>query len=174
MNLTALDPLVNGDSHQLQQILINILINAAQAMDGDGRLEVRTESTVLEPGEGTVPRRRAADFRRRATDPLNEDFATMRSSFPDAPLLKEGDRAVAISIRDTGRGIPSEIADRIFDPFFTTKGPGEGTGLGLSIAHGIIEAHGGRIWVENPEEGGAMFRMLLPMPNGEASEGEID
>jgi signal transduction histidine kinase len=86
----------------------------------------------------------------------------MRSSFPDAAVLKEGERAVAITIRDSGGGIPHEIADRIFDPFFTTKGPGEGTGLGLAIAHGIIEAHGGRLWLENPEGGGAMFKVLLP------------
>ena len=93
---------------------------------------------------------------------MNEDFVAMRRSLPDSALLKEGDRAVAIGIRDTGGGIPSEIADKIFDPFFTTKGPGEGTGLGLAIAHGIVEAHGGRIWVENPGDGGALFKILLP------------
>jgi hypothetical protein len=156
------DPVISGDSHQLQQILINILINAAQAMEGEGKLEVRTESTVLQAGEGTLPRRRATDFRRRAADPQSEDYVSMRSSFPDAAVLKEGERAVAITIRDSGGGIPHEIADRIFDPFFTTKGPGEGTGLGLAIAHGIIEAHGGRLWLENPEGGGAMFKVLLP------------
>lgn len=170
--LTAQDPVVSGDSHQLRQILINILLNAAQAMEGEGHLEVKTEVTVLKAGEGTVPRRRAADFKRRASDPKNEDFVAMRKSLPDAPLLKEGDRAVAIGIRDTGGGIPAEIADKIFDPFFTTKGPGEGTGLGLAIAHGIVEAHGGRIWVENPGDGGALFKILLPGKNGEAPEGE--
>lgn len=160
--LSDQDPLVSGDSHQLQQILVNILLNAAQAVEGEGHLEVQTRSTVLQAGEGAVPRRRAADFRKRVTDPLNEDYVAMRSSFPDAPLLKEGDRAVAISIRDSGGGIPPEIADKIFDPFFTTKGPGEGTGLGLAIAHGIVEAHGGRLCLENLEEGGAMFTVLLP------------
>jgi len=161
------DPLVSGDSHQLQQILINILINAAQSMEGEGQLEVRTESTVLQPGGGIVPRRRATDFKRRVTDPQNEDYVGMRSSFPDTPLLKEGDRAVAISVTDTGGGIPPEIADRIFDPFFTTKGPGEGTGLGLAIAYGIVEAHGGRLWVENQGEVGAVFTVLLPEKSSE-------
>jgi len=171
-SLTDRDPLISGDSHQLQQILINILINAAQAVEGEGKLAVRTESTVLQAGEGIVPRRRAADFKRRATDPQNEDYVAMRSSLSDAPRLKEGDRAVAITIMDSGGGIPPEIADRIFDPFFTTKGPGEGTGLGLSIAHGIVEAHGGRLWLENPEEGGAMFTVLLPEKGGNSPEGE--
>ena len=169
--LSSQDPVVSGDSHQLRQILINILLNAAQAMEGKGRLEVRTEITVLKAGEGTVPRRRAADFKRRASDPKNEDFVAMRRSMPDTPLLKEGDRAVAIGIRDTGAGISTEIADKIFDPFFTTKGPGEGTGLGLAIAHGIVEAHGGRIWVENPGDGGALFKILLPEKNGNNREG---
>jgi two-component system cell cycle sensor histidine kinase/response regulator CckA len=183
--LSDQDPLISGDSHQLQQILVNILLNAAQAVEGEGHLEVRTESTVLQAGEGAVPRRRAADYRKRVTDPLNEDYVAMRSSFPDAPLLKEGDRAVAISIRDSGVGIPPEISDKIFDPFFTTKGPGEGTGLGLAIAHGIVETHGGRLYLENLEEGGAMFTVLLPeksaqgegrraVENPEEGEGEND
>jgi len=169
MELTEPDPIISGDSHQFQQILINILLNAAQAVEGEGHLVVRTESTVLHWGEGILPRRRVTDFRRRATDPGNEDYVAMRRSSGGGPLLKEGDRAVAITIQDSGGGIPPEIADRIFDPFFTTKGPGEGTGLGLAIAHGIVEAHGGRIWVENPEEGGAMFRILLPEKTGDSS-----
>jgi signal transduction histidine kinase len=162
MDLTDKDPVIRGDTHQIQQILINIFLNAAQAMEGVGHLEIRTESRVLQPGEGTVPKRRATDFRRRANDPANEDYVGMRRSFPEAPLLKEGDRVVAITVRDSGAGIPSDIAERIFDPFFTTKGTGEGTGLGLAIAYGIVEVHGGRIWVENPEDGGAMFKILLP------------
>jgi signal transduction histidine kinase len=162
MDLTDKDPVIRGDTHQIQQILINIFLNAAQAMEGVGHLEIRTESRVLQTGEGTVPKRRATDFRRRATDPANEDYVGMRRSFPEAPLLKEGDRVVAITVRDSGAGIPSDIAERIFDPFFTTKGTGEGTGLGLAIAYGIVEVHGGRIWVENSEDGGAMFKILLP------------
>ena len=174
MSLTDQDPLISGDIHQLQQIIINILLNAAQAMEGEGNLEIRTESTVLKMGEGTVPRRRATDFQRRITDSRNEDYVAMRSSVMDTPILKEGDRAVAIVIKDSGGGILPEIADRIFDPFYTTKGPGEGTGLGLAIAHGIVEAHGGRLWMENPEGGGAMFTVLLPESDGGAFEGEKD
>ncbi|UCF88151.1 MAG: HAMP domain-containing protein [bacterium] len=161
------DPVVSGDRHQLQQVFINILINAAQAMEGEGRLEIRTESTVVEPGEGPVPRRRITDFARRADDPEDEDFAAMRRTFADTGGLKTGDRAVSLAFRDSGSGIAPEVAQRIFDPFFTTKGPGEGTGLGLAIAHGIVEAHGGRIWIENPGEQGAIFRILLPEKTGE-------
>jgi len=171
VTLAEQDPQVSGNSHQLQQILINILINAAQAMEGEGHLNVRTESIVLRAGEGIVPRRRVADFRRRATDSRSEDYAAMRSVRREVPLMKVGDRVVSITVRDTGKGIPREIADRIFDPFFTTKGTGEGTGLGLAIAHGIVEAHGGNLWLENPEDGGALFKVLLPEKDGETSEG---
>jgi two-component system sensor histidine kinase HupT/HoxJ len=63
---------------------------------------------------------------------------------------------------DTGTGIMSEHMSKLFDPFFTTKGQGKGTGLGLSISYGIIHDHGGRIWAENNEWGGASFYVRLP------------
>jgi signal transduction histidine kinase len=146
---------VSGDRHQLQQILVNILLNAAQAMEGRGTLVVATEARWLTREDGTVPRR-------RSTDRSEDDYAAMRIPFPEVESLKEGDRVVAITVTDSGPGIPPEILERIFDPFFTTKGTGEGTGLGLSIAYGIVEAHGGRLLAENAEEGGARFTILLP------------
>jgi signal transduction histidine kinase len=154
---------VNGDRHQIQQAMVNLLINAAQAMEGSGKLWITTESRILSAGEGGVPRRRATDHqRRRATDPENVDFAVVRNSFPDLPELREGDPVVAVTIRDSGPGIPQEILGRVFDPFFTTKTTGEGTGLGLSITYGIMEAHGGALWAGNSEDGGAEFTILLP------------
>jgi two-component system NtrC family sensor kinase len=154
---------VSGDRHQLQQAIVNLLLNAAQAMEGNGRLRITAESRTLATGEGGGPRRRATDHhKRRATDPNNVDFASMRNSFPDLPEIREGDPVVAVTIRDSGPGIPPEILGRLFDPFFTTKATGEGTGLGLSITYGIVEAHGGVLWGQNCESGGAEFTILLP------------
>jgi len=78
--------------------------------------------------------------------------------------------AVRVSIGDDGPGIPPEIQRRIFDPFFTTKDAGEGTGLGLTICYGIIEEHGGRIWVEEKPEGGSVFHIELPVSVPEEPE----
>jgi two-component system NtrC family sensor kinase len=76
---------------------------------------------------------------------------------------------VRVTIADTGPPISADIQRRIFDPFFTTKPAGEGTGLGLTICYGIVEEHGGRIWTENPPEGGAAFYIDLPLGSpGEA------
>jgi two-component system NtrC family sensor kinase len=70
---------------------------------------------------------------------------------------------VAISVSDTGQGIPPEIQDRIFEPFFTTKAAGEGTGLGLAVSFGIVQEHGGRISVESRVGQGSTFTVWLPI-----------
>ena len=85
---------------------------------------------------------------------------------------QEGEGAL-ISIADDGPGIPPEVRDKLFDPFFTTKPVGQGTGLGLSICYGIVTKLGGRLWVEHPPEGGAVFKIFLPKsgPQKEANGG---
>jgi C4-dicarboxylate-specific signal transduction histidine kinase len=107
---------------ELQQVLFNILLNAAQAMQGAGRIE--------------------AEARRSAAG------------------------ALAVSIRDTGPGIPAEHLARLFDPFFTTKQPGEGTGLGLAISYEIAHELGGTIRAANHPHGGARFEIVLPLWRG--------
>jgi PAS domain S-box-containing protein len=77
---------------------------------------------------------------------------------------------VALTVQDSGPGVPADILERIFDPFFTTKRPGEGTGMGLAMVHGIVEAHGGAVWVDSPPEGGARFTVLLPLAGQPAAE----
>jgi two-component system NtrC family sensor kinase len=79
--------------------------------------------------------------------------------------------SVAISVKDSGPGMPEEIASRVFEPFFTTKPEGTGTGLGLSISQGIVKEHGGRITLETPSGGGATFTVELPLP-AEAARAE--
>ena len=77
--------------------------------------------------------------------------------------VKPFGEGVRIEVADDGPGIPPEHLPRIFNPFFTTKQPGEGRGLGLSVAHSIVTEHGGRIWAENAPEGGAVFKIDLPI-----------
>jgi two-component system NtrC family sensor kinase len=118
-DLAAGLPSTAGDPGQIQQVLLNLVTNAFQAMeDGGGRLTMRSRSA--------------------------------------------GGR-LRIEVEDTGPGVPAEIRTRIFDPFFTTKAVGKGTGLGLSVAHGIVSAHGGRIWAEDGPGGGARFVIELPL-----------
>jgi len=79
--------------------------------------------------------------------------------------LEGGNDRLKIIVADTGTGIKGEYLRKIFDPFFTTKGQGKGTGLGLSISYGIIQDHGGEIWAENNQWGGASFYFRLPVKN---------
>lgn len=115
-------PPVSIDSLQIEQVLLNLITNARDAIEatGTGAIAIRTQ--------------RASDGR------------------------------IALSVTDTGPGIPAEIQPRIFDPFFTTKEVGKGTGLGLSICYGIVDAHGGELTMESPvaDGRGARFTMRLP------------
>lgn len=148
-------PAVVADRHELQQVLINLLLNARDAMQGKGTVTIR--ASVAEEAALNVRRLDAASAsvigRRRG------DFSSaFHSSFP------RGSRAtwVLISVSDIGSGIPPEHMAKIFDPFFTTKEPGHGTGLGLSISARIIDSFGGRIVAESAPGAGATFTILLP------------
>jgi PAS domain S-box-containing protein len=132
---------VFGDATQLHQVIMNLCTNAAHAMkDGHGLLEVK----------------------------LSEKKVSSRFQ-AEALGIAPGDY-LCLSVRDTGVGIPPDIADRIFEPFFTTKAAGEGTGLGLSVVHGIVRSHGGGIEVQSRLGEGSVFRVYLPKSAGESAE----
>jgi PAS domain S-box-containing protein len=126
-----LEPVV-GDPGQLQQVLLNLAVNARDAMPDGGELEFRSRRVEVSAGDG-LP----------------------------AEIAEGG--YVELSVRDTGRGIPEDSAERIFEPFFTTKGDeGRGTGLGLAMVYGIVHGHGGHIDVRSAPGEGSTFRVLLP------------
>lgn len=125
-------PNVLADPMQLQQIVVNLCINAAQAMAG------RSGSVTVRAGAVTLPPRGRA-----------------------GPDLPPGDYA-RITVSDQGVGMDAATAGRIFEPFFTTKPVGEGTGLGLSVVHGIVHAHGGAITVQSEPGKGSTFEVYLP------------
>jgi two-component system, NtrC family, sensor kinase len=146
-------PYILGDSHEIQQIFINLFINARDAMPEGGDLSIRLvpavgpASVVACSGEGVIRGRRRSDFQGAFSahvDPAAES------------------RYLRIEVTDTGIGIPEENLDRIFDPFFTTKEPGKGTGLGLAVTARIVDTMGGRIMVERVRTGGSRFILLLP------------
>ena len=124
--------LVNGNATQLSQVIMNLCVNARDAMPEGGQLTISAQNVVL-------------------------DETTARAN-PGA----EPGPYVFIAIADTGCGIPPGIIDRIFDPFFTTKKPGKGTGLGLATVLGIIKAHDGFLQVKSEVGQGTEFRIYLP------------
>jgi PAS domain S-box-containing protein len=127
----TLSPII-GDSTQLHQVLLNLGVNARDAMPNGGELTIAASELVLDADEA------------KAT-----------------PGARPGPH-VMIRVTDTGMGISPEIINRIFDPFFTTKKPGEGTGLGLSTVIGIVKSHGGVISVRSKIGVGTTFEILLP------------
>ncbi|MDP1778474.1 MAG: response regulator, partial [Brevundimonas sp.] len=137
-------PVVLADKSQLETAVMNLAVNARDAMRG-----------VVEPGAGVVTIR------------------TARLTADEARLLgwsAASTAAVAlIEVSDSGPGVPPELLDKIFEPFFTTKAVNEGTGMGLATVYGIVEQAGGHINVSNAPAGGAVFRLFLP----EAAEAEL-
>jgi len=156
-------PLIKGDESQLSQVLINIILNAIDAMTNGGALTIQTKTHIVENLNADRLQRNYP--RRRKNDPKESDYSRMRKMDPLAVLFKkftEGDRLVKIRISDTGIGIKNEDLESIFDPFFTTKAPDKGTGLGLSISLKIVESLGGEIRVESEEGKGTTFEVYFP------------
>ncbi len=154
-------PGVLMDPHRLEQVLVNLLLNALDALESvaDPRITVRLSSEA--GGVSRLPRMRAGDppgvnymHRRRVS--------LDRGGWGLDPLFTAR-RVVVIEVWDNGPGIPEKDLDLIFDPFFTTKEPGKGTGLGLSICARLVEGMGGRIEATpGPEGRGARFVIRLP------------
>ncbi|MBP2676757.1 MAG: histidine kinase [Deltaproteobacteria bacterium] len=144
---------------RFRQVLLNIVLNAVDAMGGKGRLTVRTWTMEdWNPAAGKAPQR-------RATDPPGMDAAPMRSGKSFAG------RGVAVSVADTGGGIAAEDLPLVFDPFFTTKEPGKGTGLGLSVSRTIVDGAGGEIRAESAPGKGTTFTVVLPPARTEEEQG---
>ena len=146
--------MVAGDRHDLEQAFVNLLLNAVDAMQGKGSLSVIIRrSTRQEMKAGG--RRSDASTGQRLHPPNARTLRWLEAAGPEEVAM--------VAITDSGPGIPPEDIDRVFEPFYTTKDPGEGTGLGLAIVARAIENFGGTIWVTPAREGGAAFRILLPV-----------
>ena len=125
--------LVLVDRSQIEQVLMNLLVNARDAMPHGGKVTIRTSNTKM--GQGAA----------------------------GADALGPPQRYTVLSVSDTGAGMDAQTKARIFDPFFTTKGLGQGTGLGLATVHGVVEQSGGSIRVASEPGQGATFEILLPV-----------
>lgn len=148
-------PRVRGDQHLLEQVVVNLVVNACQASPG-GRLVVGTLAKALETGRRTAVRR--DDDAGRQPDP-----GRAWSPEPRPSDLPPGTPGVMLFVADDGPGIAEADRERVFDPFFTTKDPGRGTGLGLAIVARTVHESGGTVWVDRAREGGAVFKVFLPI-----------
>ncbi len=143
--VTGLSPAlkkIRADRGQLEMVLLNMAINARDAMPGGGRLTIETDNVELDCAD--IPQRRVSGM---------------------------SGSCVMLAISDDGTGMDAYTQAHLFEPFFTTKETGKGTGFGLSTSYGIVRQHGGDIWVYSEQGVGTTFKIYLPV-DGESAEGE--
>lgn len=185
LELASPSPSVKADAHQLEQVMVNLLLNARDAVEGgegEGTIVLRTSAEVYQGPEPPESRRPA----RRRDDPAGIDYSHLRrlerrpSPLP-IPAFARGDPVVRIEVEDDGPGLPQGERSLLFDPFYTTKQPGRGTGLGLAVSARLVAGMGGAIHASSRPEGGARFTVLLPVPGprgegvgGEAATGGLE
>ena len=125
--------LVNADPGQIEQVLMNLGLNARDAMPEGGRLVIETNNLIY------------------------------HQDFHESDLNLEYGDYVTLTVSDNGHGMNNEIIDHIFEPFYTTKGTGKGTGLGLAMVYGIVKNHGGYITCRSTPDKGTTFKIYLPV-----------
>ena len=129
--------IIHADSGQIEQILLNLALNSAQAMPEEGKITIKTRNFVLDEDAQATP------------------WKTDRGEY------------VLLEIADTGHGIEKEVQHRMFEPFFTTKAAGQGTGLGLSMVYGIVKNHHGHIECDSERGAGTRFKIYFPVTTSE-------
>jgi two-component system, cell cycle sensor histidine kinase and response regulator CckA len=142
-NLAPSELLLEADGSMLDQVLMNLAVNARDAMVEGGVLKISTSEVTFDDG----------------SKPKHPDAATGRFA--------------VLAVKDDGCGMSSQVLEHVFDPFFTTKDVGKGSGLGLSTVYGILRQHGGWITAESDETQGTIFTIYLPMARGQLAEPSI-